>query len=369
MPATSRRWSQRECSASNTRIAIYLLPLTESKEVKVAEIRAMRVTGFFMSAAVVVVSLLTSSAHTEPVTLRIASAFGPNHSSSKAVEIFKTELMRRTRGALDVAFLADPSLGNKDIIDGIRADTIFAIPAPISYLSRLVPEIEVLSLPFVFKDAEHAHRVVGGVIGKLIEAKLAAKGFIPLGWMALGSRNVTNAKRPMKTLADFKGLRIRVQPSGAYMAAFRALNAIPVAMDIQDVYTALKQGDIDAQENPYYVIYSNKFYDVQKYVSDTNHVFDLIIFIASKKTFAGLPLEQQRAVVEAASIATAQEWKMAAAIDADAFAALKASGMQFDPIPDATRAALKKAAASMIDDARQRIGVEVVNQVVSEGHK
>jgi TRAP-type transport system periplasmic protein len=329
----------------------------------------MRVIGFFISAVIVAVMSLTSSPHAEPVILRIGSPFGPDHSSSKAVEIFRTELVRRTQGALDIAFFPDASLGAKDLVDGIRADTTFAVPAPITYLSRLVPEIEALSLPFVFKDADHAHRVVDGAVGRLIEARLAAKGFVPLGWMALGARNVTNAKRPMKTLGDFKGLRIRVQPSETHMAAFRALGANPVAMDIKDVYTALKQGDIDAQENPYYPIYSNKFYEVQKYVSDTRHVFDLIVFIASKKTFANLPPEQQKAIREAARIATAQEWKMAAAVDADAFTALKAGGMQFDPIPESTRAALKKAMAGVIESAKKRMGAELVDQVAGEGHR
>lgn len=325
---------------------------------------------FIRAAAIIAVMSLTSSARTEPVILRIGSPFGPEHASSKAVEIFRTELTRRTHGALDVEFFPEGKLGGaKEVIDGLRADTIFAVPAPMPYLSRLVPETEALSLPFVFKDADHARRAVDGAVGKLIEAKLIAKGFIPLGWMALGARNVTNAKRPMKTMDDFKGLKIRVQPSETHLAAFRALGANPVAMDIKDVYTALQQGDIDAQENPYYPIYSYKFYNVQKYVSDTNHVFDLIVLIASKKTFTGLPPEQQKAIRDAAKIAAVQEWKMAAAVDESAFAALKANGMQFDPIPDATRVALKKAMAGVIDSVRKRVGAELVDQVVAAGRR
>jgi tripartite ATP-independent transporter DctP family solute receptor len=221
----------------------------------------------------------------------------------------------------------------------------------------------------VLKDADHARRAVDGAVGKLIEARLIAKGFVPLGWMALGARHVTNAKRPLKTLSDFQGLKIRVQPSETHMAIFRALGANPVAMDIKDVYTALHQGDIEAQENPYYPIYSYKFYNVQKYVSDTGHIFDLIVFIASKKTFTGLPPEQQRAIRDAATAAAVQEWKMAAAVDETAFVALKANGMQFDPIPGATRLAMKKALVDVIDSARKRIGAELVDQVVAAGRR
>jgi TRAP-type transport system periplasmic protein len=218
----------------------------------------------------------------------------------------------------------------------------------------------------VFKDANQARHAVDGPVGKVIEARLFAKGFIPLGWMELGARNVTNSKRPLKTLEDFRGLKIRLQPSEIHMATFRALGAVPVAMDIKDVYASLRQGDIDAQENPYYPTYSNKFYEVQRYLSDTGHIFDLIVFIASGKTFMALPPEQQKAVRDAARIAAVEEWKMANAVEAGAFAALKADGMQFDPIPNATRIVLRKATAWVIGNARQRIGAALVDQIVAE---
>jgi TRAP-type transport system periplasmic protein len=361
---------------------MYLLPLCSperretrklgpGEKARQRESQAMWAIRSFISAAAIAAALShTSPVEAQPVSLQIGSAFGPDHASSKAIEIFKTELARRTQGALDVAFFPDMRLGGaKELIDGLRADTLFAVPAPIPYLSRLVPEIEALSLPFVFKDADHARRVVGGAVGKLIEAQLIAKGFIPLGWMELGARNVTNARRPLKTLEDFKGLKIRLQPSETHMATFRALGAIPVAMDIKDVYPSLRQGDIDAQENPYYPIYSNKFYEVQRYLSDTGHLFDLIVFIANRKTFMSLPPEHQKAVKDAARIAVVEEWKMATAVEADALAGLKAKGMQFDPIPNATRIALKKATAGVIDNARQRIGAALVDQVVTEGRR
>jgi TRAP-type transport system periplasmic protein len=326
--------------------------------------------GSICAAAIAAMTSLTSPLHAEPLVLRIGSAFTPQHASSKAVEIFTTELVRRTQGALDVEFVPAMKLGGaKELIDGVRTDKIFAVLTAVAYLSRLIPEIEALSLPFVFKDADHARRAGDGAAGKLIEARLVAKGFIPLGWMALGARHVTNARRPLKTLDDFKGLKIRTQPSEIYVATFRSLGANPVAMDFKDVYTALQKGDVDAEENPYEPIYSNKFYEVQKYLSDTGHAFDLVLFIASKKTFAGLPPEQQKEVRDAARIATAQQWKMAATEDESAFEALKASGMQFDPIPAATRAAFTKAMAPLIDGARKRLGAELVDQVIDAGSR
>jgi tripartite ATP-independent transporter DctP family solute receptor len=327
----------------------------------------MQTMGSFVRAAIIIAAMsLTTAALAEPVILRIDSPLGPEHSSSKAMETFRTELLRRTHGAIDIDFSTEMKGGSpKELIDGVRTGTIFAVPIPVPAFSRLVPEIEALGLPFVFQNADHARRAVDGAAGKLIEARLNAKGFVPLVWMALGLRHVANSTRPLKTIEDFKGLRIRVQPSEIYMAAFRALGASPVAMDFSDVYTALQHGDIDATESPYYPIQSARFYEVEKYLSDTGHVFDLLVFVADKRAFTALSPEHQKAIRDAARIAAAQEWKMATTVDEAALATLKDNGMQFDPIPAATRVAFKKAMSGVVNSARQRLGAELVDQVVA----
>ncbi len=328
----------------------------------------MRAMVFSICAAGIIAMMsLAAPAGAAPVILRISSPMGPEHSSSKAIEILRNEVVRRTHGDVDIEFTPSMQMSAKAAIDSVHSDAIFAaVPTP-AYLSRLVPEIESLNLPFVVKDAAHARRIVEGDIGRLIQAKLVAKGFFPLCWMAFGARHVTNSKRPIMTLDDFKDLKIRVMPSETYIAAFKALGAQVVTMDLKDVYTALKQGDIDAQENPYFMIYDHKFYEAQKYVSDTGHSFDFLIVLASAKALMALPLEHQRAIKDAAAIATAAQWKMAAAVELDALAGLKANGMQFDPVPAPMRVALRTAMAGVIDSARRRIGAALVDRVIFAG--
>jgi TRAP-type transport system periplasmic protein len=312
--------------------------------------------------------LAASGSHAQQVVLRMGSAFGAEHTSSKAMEIFKTEVARRSQGAIDIGLFPDMQLGGaKELIDDVRAEKLFATWVGIAFVSRLVPEIEAVSLPFVFKNYDHAMRAVDGAVGKLIEAKLSAKGFTALAWMELGARHVTNSSRPLKSPDDFKGLKIRVQPNETHMAAFRALGANPVAMDIKDVYAATRHGDIDGEENPYSVIHANKYFETQKYLSDSGHILDLIVVIANKKTLAGLPLEQQKAIRDAARVAALQQQKTAAQGEMTALSNLIAKGMQFDPIPAAMRAALRKSTASVIDSVRSRVGDALVNQVVAEG--
>jgi TRAP-type transport system periplasmic protein len=331
----------------------------------------MKVMRFFFGAATIIALLsLASLTHAEPVTLRIGSAFGAEHTSSKAMEVFKTEVAHRSQGSIDVELFPDMKLGGaKDLIDEVHAESMFATWVGVAFVSKLVPEVEAVSLPFVFKDYDHAMRAVDGTVGKLIEAKLSAKGFTALAWMELGARHVTNSKRPLRTLNDFKGLKIRMQPVETHLAAFRALGASPVAMDIKDVYVALQQGHIDGQENPYSVIHANKYFESQKYLSDTGHILDLIVLIANKKTFMSLAPEQQRAIRDAARIASFQQRKMAAEGEAAALAELKAAGMQFDPLPRATRAALREATTGVIDSVRKRVDAELVDKVLAEGRR
>jgi TRAP-type transport system periplasmic protein len=324
---------------------------------------------FLSGIAIAIVLVLASSAQAQQTTLRIQGAFNPEHPASRAVEIFKTEVERRSQGSLSVDVVADINLGAKDIIDGVRADNIFATWAAIPYVSRLVPELEALSLPFVFKDYDQVMRAANGPAGRLIETKLAAKGFTTLGWMELGKRHVTNSIKPLKTLDDLQGLKIRLQPSETHLATFRALGANPVAMDIKEVYRALQQADIAAEENPYSAIYANKFFEVQKYLSDSGHVLDLIIFIANKKALMRLSPAQQEAVRVSARIAATQQRKIATAAEEAALLTLEEKGMQFDPLPPATRAAMRKATAVVIDGLRNRVGSELVNEVAAETNR
>jgi TRAP-type transport system periplasmic protein len=331
----------------------------------------MRSSRILAGSAVAAIFLMASQpAAAQQSTLRIAGNFAAEHTSSKAMETFKTELAARSNGTLSADLFSGMQLGGaKENIDAVRAGTIFATWVGVAFVSRLVPEVEAVSLPFVFEGREQAMRAIDGPVGDLIEEKLAAKGFTALGWMELGSRHVTNSKRPLKTPDDFKGLKIRMQPNETHLATFRALGANPVAMDIKELYSALQQGVIDGQENPYPVIHANRYFEVQKYLSNTGHFFDFIILIANKRIFEGLNAEQKKALREAAQAAVVQQRKTAAEAEAATLVELRAKGMQFDTISPETRAALRNASAGVIDDVKKRVGAELVEKIIAEAAK
>ncbi len=233
--------------------------------------------------------------------LQIAGNFAGEHPSSVAVEqVFKKEIARLTNNQLQVDVFPAMQLGGaKENVDAVRSGTLALTWVGAAYLSRIVPELEAVALPFVFPNREVALRVIDGPVGEAIDKKLQDKGFVALGWMELGMRHITNSRGPITSVADLKGLKLRLQPSETHLASFRALGANPVAMDVKELYSALEQKVVDAQENPYTVISASRYAEVQKYLSNSGHFFDFIAVIGSKKALEQLKPEHQKAVREA----------------------------------------------------------------------
>jgi TRAP-type transport system periplasmic protein len=307
-----------------------------------------------------------SAAQPQTTTLLLRSAFDARHTSSKAIEIFKAEAERRSRGSIQVELnTATDVVSTRAVLDDVRIQNIFGTWILTSHMAHLIPEMGALGLPYLFDNYDQIARALKGPVGAAIEARLAAKGFTLLGFMVYGAQNVMNAKRPLRTLDDFRGLKLRALPDETHLATFRALGANAVGLDFKDLAFALRQGDIDGSENSYSIIYNFELYKYGKYLSDSAHVLDLIAFVVNRKAFMSLQPEQQKAIREAAAIALPPQWKMVEAGEAEALAKLEESGMQFDPLPPETRVALRRATAAVVEDARTRVGDELINSMLA----
>ena len=302
--------------------------------------------------------------------LRIAGNFTRDHISSVAIEQAKKDIEKATNGKLVLEVFPDMQLGGaQENVSQVRAGTIAMTWVGMAFLARTVPELEAVSLPFLFPSREVAYKVMDGPTGELLAQKLADKGFVLLGFMELGSRQVTNNVRPIKTIADLKGLKIRLQPNETHLATFRALGANPQAMDIREVYSALQQGVIDGHENPYNLILASRFFEVQKYLSNTGHFFDFIAVVGSKKVFDAMKPEYQQAIRTAMKNAVAQQRAAAVKADLDALEELQKKGMKYDALPPAEREAMRKATAGVVDQVRKRVGGDLVDRVLAETAK
>ena len=318
------------------------------------------------AAACIALSLAAGSVAAQE-KIRIAGNFATEHSSSIAMEqVFKKELVRLSGGKLDVDIFPAMQLGGaKENVDAVRSGALFMTWVGAAFLTRIVPELEAVSLPFQYPSREVAFKVVDGAVGELLDSKLGEKGFISLGWMELGSRHVTNSKRPIKSIADLSGLKIRMQPNETHLATFRALGANPLALDIKELYSALEQGVVDGQENPYAIILANRFSEVQKYVSNTGHFFDFILVVANRRQFQGMKAADQKTLRAAMSAAVEHQRRLAVALDGKALEELKKK-MRYDELSPQARDELRKASAGVVDTVKRRVDPALVDRVIAE---
>ena len=315
-------------------------------------------------AAFVTAGLLFGQSATAAELIRVGGNFNNEHPSTIAMLEFEKEVEARSNGEIQVDLFPNKQLGGAgENVDQMRSGAILATWVGAAYLSRIVPELEAISLPFVFADRETAFRVIDGPVGDKLNAKLAEKGMVILGWMELGARHVTNNVRPLTSIDDFKDLKIRLQPNEAHLATFREIGANPVAMDVKELYSAMEQGVVDGQENPYAIIQTAKYPEVQKYLSDTSHFFDFIAVVANKSALEGLSPEHRKIVVDAMLNAVVLEREMSIVKEKEALDYLKAH-MTFTALPDATRAQLLEATTDVVDGVRQRAGSEMVDMVL-----
>jgi tripartite ATP-independent transporter DctP family solute receptor len=298
--------------------------------------------------------------------LRIASNFPTQHTSSVAMEQFKADIEKLTARAVTVDLFPAMQLGGaQENVDQVRSGAIFGTVIGAAFLSRTVPEISALSVPFLFTSREQAFRVVDGKAGQLIADRLESKGFHLHGFMELGARNVTNNKHQIRRLADFHGLKLRLQPDDIHLATFRALGANPVAMDIKEVYSALQQGVLDGQENPYAVIRDRNFNQVQRYLTGTAHFFDFILVVSNGKRFGALKVEHRGAIEEAMRKAMAKQRSDAKTADLEALAELQKRGMQYEPASQTLVAEMRKATEGVLDLLRKKVDSKLVDDVIS----
>ncbi|MBB3231476.1 TRAP transporter substrate-binding protein [Halomonas stenophila] len=300
-------------------------------------------------------------------TLRFGGNFTDDHSSSRAMAIFQEQLAERTDGELTAQLFPNMQLGGAgENVDQVASGAIMGTWIGVSYLSRTVPELEALSLPFAFDNREDAFALIDGEIGELLDEKLAEAGFTALGYMELGFRHVTNDVRPLESLEDFQDLKIRLQPNQTHLDTFRTIGANPVSMDINEVYGALQQGVLDGQENPYSIISTKRLDEVQQHLSDTGHFYDYIVVVANRDKFESLSEQERQAVQAAMDEAVAWQRQTAADEDEAARETLIERGMEFTPIDDETRGALREASQGVVDDLRDKIGADIVDRVLEE---
>jgi len=212
---------------------------------------------------------------------------------------FKELVEEKTGGKVEVKLYPNSQLGGeRDAIEGISLGTIDMGIITNAPISGFVPAFQALDLPFIFSSKEEAYNVLDGEFGKNLLKKLEAKGIKGLGFAEGGFRQMINNVRPINVPDDVKGVKFRVMENPIYIGMFKALGSNPTPMAWGETFTAVQQKTIDGLEIPIPVIHQNKFYEVTKYLSLTNHTYSPLVYMISMKTWDKLPEDIQKAIEE-----------------------------------------------------------------------
>jgi TRAP-type transport system periplasmic protein len=308
----------------------------------------MRICAIVIAAIAIAVP---ADAQLQERTIRWGHLNNTDHPVSFGVQKFAEILAAKSGGKLKVREFPASQLGNEmQMQSALRGGTQEMLSASTTSLASVVKEFGLLDFPFAVSTTAQAEALVGaGPFGQAMIDVLPEKDLIGLGYWGLGFRNATNSSRSIAKVEDFAGLKLRVIPNPVFLETFKALKANPVPMNFGELYTALENKTVDGQENPYTVILSNKFYEVQKYVSATNHAFTQNILLVSKKFWDKLSPEEQKMMREAVA-ETRDYQRQQTRIQAEkALTELKAKGMTFNEIAPAEYARMQQATKAVAE--------------------
>lgn len=298
-------------------------------------------------------------------TLRTSIHFPDTHVAVVTAQKLSEALSVATGGALMLDIYPNSSLGGlSEAVDQLRAGLNDVDMSGPEIYSATIPEMTVLSLPFIASSTAQAKCLVDGELGDYLEAKAEAQGLKVLGWWASGARNVTNSRQPITKLEDIAGLRIRTPPNATYLETFRALGANPMSIDISETYQAMQQQLIDGQENPYSNIATRKFYEVQGHVSNTGHFFAYTWFLMNKASFDNLDAAEQTALQAEIDKITPQQWADADAANKASLETLIDNGMTYTEIAPEELARMREATLPIYEAARASVGDEALDKLM-----
>jgi C4-dicarboxylate-binding protein DctP len=304
----------------------------------------------------------------EPIVIKFSHVVSNDTPKGKAADFFAKKAGELTKGKVKVEVYANSTLyKDKEEMEALQLGAVQMLAPSLAKFGPLgVKEFEVFDLPYIFDNYAELHKVTTGPLGKSLLAKLEPKGIQGLAFWDNGFKSFS-ANTPIKTPADFKGLKMRIQSSKVLEQQMRALQALPQMMAFSEVYQALQTGVVDGTENPISNLYTQKMHEVQKHLTLTEHGYLGYAVIVNKKFWSGLPADIRQQLEEAMVQATHYANEIAKSENDNALAAVKKSGKTEVYVPTKEeRLALKKAMVPVHQKMESRIGKDTIQAVYKE---
>lgn len=301
-----------------------------------------------IAAACLSLALGTSALAQQPTVLKIGYATSKESHYGVGSTVFCDEVEKNTQSRFKCQHFANSALGGeREQIEAIQLGTQDLVNTSTGPVGNFVPEVKIVDIPFLFRDYDHARKVMDGPIGQDILTKFPSKGIIALAWTENGFRHMTNSKRDIVKPTDAAGLKMRTMENKVHMDGYRTFGILPTPMAFPELFGALQQGTVDGQENPIPVILASKFSQVQKHLSLTGHVYSPALLLLSPKVWNKLSDADKKVFVDAAKKAAVAQRKKVNDDENNGIAQLEKDGMKVTKVVDgaAFREALKPAYA------------------------
>jgi tripartite ATP-independent transporter DctP family solute receptor len=300
-------------------------------------------------------------------TIKFATQNPVGHPIEMGMKKFAEIVTAKSGGKIKVNLFPGGQLGSDQAnVTALQGGTLEMVSMNSGILASVAKEMTIVDFPFLFGNAKEADAVMDGPVGKKLHGKLEKKGIVGLAFWELGFRNITNSKRPINTVADIDGLKLRVIPNPINVDWVKALGANPTPMPFPEVYGGLESKAIDGQENPLTVIAANKFWEVQKHLAITNHQYNPQSVIFSKKIWDTLTPAEKKIIDEAADEAAKYQREQSRAQMATALDAIKKGGIAVTELSPAEMTKFREKVAPVIAKHAATVGEATVAEVQAE---
>jgi tripartite ATP-independent transporter DctP family solute receptor len=305
--------------------------------------------------------------HAQEKTIKFATQNPKGHPIVMGLDKFAELVAAKSGGKIKVNVFPGGVLGSDQAnVSALQGGTLEMVSLNSGILASQAKEFAVYDFPFMFANSKEVEAVVDGPFGKKLHAKLEEKGIVGLAYYELGFRVMTNSKRPLTKVEDIAGLKLRVIPNPINVDWVKALDANPTPLPFPELYAAMEQRAIDGQENPVTVIAANKLYEVQKYMTLTNHQYNPQSVIISKKFWDTLSAGEKQIVQDAASESAKYQREQARGQVAGALETVKKSGMQVNELSNAELAKLVQKVSPVITKYAGTVGDGTVTELLAE---
>lgn len=316
-----------------------------------------------VAAATLAAALPAAAADIKPRLIRFGYGLVENSNQGRAVKVFAQEVERLSGGKMRVRAIGAAALGpdtqmQQALIGGAQEMMVGSTAT----LVGITKEMALWDTPFLFNNVREADAILDGPIGEKVKAKLEEKGLVGLVYWENGFRNLTNSKRPVAKVEDLDGVKLRVMQNNVFLDSFKTLGANAVPLPFSELFSALETNAVDGQENPFNTILSSKFYEVQKYLTVTNHVYSPWIVTVSKKWWDGLSADEKKVLMDAAVKSREFERKDTREEAARALAELKAKGMQVNELSPAEAARMRDKLTRVNASVAANVGMDLWNE-------